>query len=169
MKVDSISNILEKTLDLIGNELKKNTNTNNKELTAASLLLNEKSNSKKNMIESGDFIPFQSKVEQKGGGDLYLNQIVNSLKEEPKYNSISKQSNLNNTPFSFGNNLVPTSNNFNNNNKNKKSNKVEIKAYKSKRDKKQRLKGESYNDRFSEKKLSRANKMNRMNGFKSSY
>lgn len=168
MKVDSISNILEKTLDLIGNDLLSN--NKNKEVTAASLLLTEKSNNKKNMIESGDFVPFQSKAELKSSGDLYLNQITNSLKQEPKYiGTNNKPSAVNNTPFSFGSSLVPTSNNYNNSNKNKKNNKVEIKAIKSKRDKKHRLKGESYSDRLSEKKQSKVNKLNRMNGYKSSY
>ena len=164
MKIDSISTILEKTLGLIGNDLDlPDTNYSRKEQTAASILLLEKNSNKKQIIESNDFIPFQSQA-LRSDNDLYLNQIANSMKEDPKYsgsnNSHIYPATTNVNSFSFVNSSKVEG---------KKKKRLELKVFKSKRDKKQQLKGENYSARFSEKNSSKTNKKNRINSYKSSY
>lgn len=145
MSSESISDILNRTLDLIGSDNGVEVKASKIEPTAASILLAEKRLMKSQLssIKEQDFIPLTSTAESKKPANYFLDQIAESTTEPPTYwKGISAQKSKSKRP------ALPVITNV------KKASK---------------LRGEAYQDKRLSKNVSKASRKDRMHRLKNLY
>jgi hypothetical protein len=142
---ESISSILERTLDLIATECEENVQVSTRE-SAAKTLLNERLKNKRGMGHE-DFVPFIP-VKQQHSQSLFLDQISTSNLDAPKHWKTKKTSDEHARLFEIG------SGKSTNQNRKKKS---------------KHTKGEDYKGKFSEKVANRLAKQSKLSKLKSAY